>query len=75
MDWPETGRRIAGGARVLIHLSPDPDKTAPTELAGGMKLESPFGTFYVPNISPDPDFGIGKWTTVDFVNAMKFGTG
>ena len=63
----------AGGC-ASCHLSPDPDKAAPTELAGGMKLESPFGTFYAPNISPDPDFGIGKWSTVDFVNAMKFGT-
>jgi mono/diheme cytochrome c family protein len=36
-------------------------------------LPSPFGTFYAPNISPDPDHGIGKWSALDFVNAMKFG--
>jgi mono/diheme cytochrome c family protein len=44
-------------------------------LAGGRCLKSPFGTFYAPNISPDPDHGIGKWQLVDFVNAMKFGVG
>src|SRR5258706_327470 len=63
----------AGGC-ASCHVSPDTDKAAPTELAGGLKLDSPFGIFFVPNISPDPDYGIGKWTTVDFVNAMKFGT-
>ncbi len=42
-------------------------------LAGGRCLKTPFGTFNVPNISPDKDTGIGNWTTLDFVNAMKHG--
>ena len=42
-------------------------------LAGGRCLKTPFGTFHVPNISPDKETGIGNWTTVDFVNAMKHG--
>lgn len=42
-------------------------------LAGGVKLETPFGTFYTPNISPDPTYGIGSWTDDDFVIAMKQG--
>ena len=42
-------------------------------LAGGRCLKTPFGTFNVPNISPDKDTGIGNWTTLDFVNAMKRG--
>src|SRR3954465_3066219 len=29
-----------------------------TRLAGGLALRSPFGTFYVPNISSDPKDGI-----------------
>lgn len=33
-------------------------------------MESPFGTFYSPNITPDPETGIGKWTEDDFVNAF-----
>jgi mono/diheme cytochrome c family protein len=42
-------------------------------LAGGRCLKTPFGTFTVPNISPDKETGIGTWTTLDFVNAMKHG--
>ena len=43
------------------------------KLGGGQALKTPFGTFHAPNISPDPDFGIGRWSDLDFVNAMKFG--
>lgn len=39
-------------------------------LAGGRAMESPFGTFYSPNITPDPDSGIGNWSDEDFVNAL-----
>jgi mono/diheme cytochrome c family protein len=42
-------------------------------LAGGRCLKTPFGTFSVPNISPDKETGIGAWTTLDFINAMKLG--
>ena len=42
-------------------------------LAGGRCLKTPFGTFSVPNISPDKATGIGNWTTLDFVTAMKHG--
>ena len=43
------------------------------ELIGGRCLRTPFGVFHVPNISPDKETGIGNWTTVAFVNAMKRG--
>jgi mono/diheme cytochrome c family protein len=43
------------------------------KLGGGLVLESPVGKFHVPNISPDPQHGIGNWTTLQFVNAMKMG--
>lgn len=46
-----------------------PDKLL---LGGGMELESPYGVFRVPNISPHDD-GIGGWTPLDFVNAMQHG--
>jgi len=39
----------------------------------GRCLKTPFGTFNVPNISPDKETGIGNWSTLDFVNAMKRG--
>ena len=42
--------------------------------AAGSALHSPFGTFYVPNISPDPKDGIGDWTEAQFVTAMLKGT-
>ena len=43
------------------------------KLGGGLALGSPFGTFYVPNISPDPTDGIGRWTETQFVNAVMRG--
>ena len=42
-------------------------------LGGGLEMESPYGVFRVPNISPDKETGIGNWTTVEFVNAMLKG--
>lgn len=46
-----------------------------TQLAGGLRMVSPFGTFFTPNISSDKTAGIGGWTETQFVNAMKRGTG
>src|ERR1700739_596667 len=43
------------------------------KLGGGVAIASPFGTFYAPNISPDPDDGIGRWSEADFVNAVRKG--
>ncbi|MDP2411594.1 MAG: cytochrome c [Pseudolabrys sp.] len=45
-----------------------------TQLAGGMPLPSPFGTFYVPNISSHATDGIGGWSEAQFVTAMTKGT-
>ena len=44
-----------------------------TRLGGGVALTSAFGTFYMPNISPDLQDGIGGWTTVQFTDAMRAG--
>lgn len=41
--------------------------------AGGLPLETPFGTFYSPNITPDKETGIGTWTEDEFIRAMKEG--
>src|SRR5262249_4066377 len=41
--------------------------------AGGRSLQTPFGTFYGPNITPHPQAGIGRWSEADFVNAMRHG--
>ncbi len=42
-------------------------------MAGGRPLESPFGTFYTPNITPDNETGIGGWTDDEFVSAFQDG--
>lgn len=49
------------------------DKTKP--FAGGYPFLTPFGTVYGPNITPDPETGIGAWTDEEFVNAMRNGMG
>lgn len=41
--------------------------------AGGRVLPSDFGTFYSPNITPDADTGIGRWTEHDFWRALHLG--
>ena len=61
----------AGGC-ASCHATPGQDDR--TRLGGGLGLKSPFGTFYVPNISPDPNDGIGKWSEAEFVTAMQKGT-
>ena len=41
--------------------------------AGGLPIDTPFGTFYSPNITPDKKTGIGNWTEKDFIRALKEG--
>ncbi|RDV05122.1 c-type cytochrome [Undibacter mobilis] len=59
------------GGCVSCHTDSKEDRT---RLGGGVALGSPFGTFYTPNISPDPDDGIGRWSEAQFVSAMRYGT-
>jgi len=62
---------FAGGCS-SCHATPNQEDK--TNLGGGFGLKSPFGTFYVPNISPDQNDGIGRWSEADFVTAMVKGT-
>jgi mono/diheme cytochrome c family protein len=41
--------------------------------AGGRELKTPFGTFYAPNITPDPDTGIGRWSDAEIIAAIRAG--
>ena len=41
--------------------------------AGGRAMATPFGSLYVPNITPDDETGIGKWTADDFYRMMHTG--
>jgi mono/diheme cytochrome c family protein len=61
----------AGGCN-SCHAIPDEDDR--TKLGGGMEVKSPYGSFYAPNISPDPRDGIGSWSEAEFVTAMWKGT-
>lgn len=68
----ENGRRIfllagCGGCHAA------PDSKDRTRLPGGRELKTPFGIFRVPNVSPDPESGIGRFGRLDFVNAVLRG--
>jgi len=72
---PGRGARIfnAGGC-ASCHAAPGARGEARLVLSGGLRLKTPFGTFVAPNISPDPDHGIGAWSEADFVSAVMLGT-
>jgi mono/diheme cytochrome c family protein len=42
-------------------------------MAGGRALKTPFGIFYSPNITADPETGIGGWSDEDFIRALREG--
>lgn len=42
-------------------------------LAGGKGTETPFGTFYAPNLTADREHGIGTWSVDDFERALRAG--
>ena len=46
-----------------------------TALAGGAALQTVFGTFFAPNITPHADAGIGRWSFEQFAKAMSDGEG
>ena len=60
----------AGGCSSCHAVPGQPDRL---KLGGGLAIPSPFGTFYAPNISPDPADGIGRWSEAQFVNAVTKG--
>jgi len=68
------GRRIffAGGCS-SCHARPKAEGEARLELAGGLELKTPFGTFVAPNISQHLEDGIGAWSMADFANAVLRG--
>src|SRR6267378_5772117 len=60
----------AGGCSSCHAVPGQPDRL---RLGGGLAIPSPFGTFYAPNISPDPADGIGRWSEAEFVRAVTQG--
>ncbi|TCR79516.1 molybdopterin cofactor-binding domain-containing protein [Rhizobium sp. BK376] len=65
----ERGRLAAAiGACDVCHVSDDG-----RAFGGGRALETPFGTIYASNISPDVTGGIGAWSYPAFERAMRNG--
>jgi mono/diheme cytochrome c family protein len=67
----ERGRYLihAGGC-ITCHTA---DRPGAIPLAGGRALSTPFGTFYPPNLTPDPVTGLRGWTDADFSRALRDG--
>lgn len=68
------GERIfwAGGC-ASCHADEGSENEELFELVGGVELDTPFGDFVAPNISPHDQDGIGGWSLEDFANAMMRG--
>ena len=62
---------VTAGGCISCHRGIEHEQT----FSGGLGLESKFGTFHVPNITPDVDTGIGGWSAGEFLRAMKHGRG
>lgn len=52
---------------------PDLANADPSLPSGGAPLKTPVGVFYPPNLTPDPETGLGKWTDLEFLNAVQRG--
>lgn len=66
-------RMFWAGGCASCHAAPGADGDARLQMAGGLELKTPFGTFVPPNISSDPTDGIGNWSLEQFANAMLRG--
>ena len=42
-------------------------------LAGAKRVETPFGVFYTPNITPDEETGIGRLTDAELSRVLRYG--
>jgi mono/diheme cytochrome c family protein len=70
-DTIRTGKYLArAGDCIACHSNPGGQP-----FAGGRPRPTPFGTLYSSNISPDPEYGIGRWTADQFYTMMHTGRG
>lgn len=73
-EWEEMRQRgkylVRAGGCMACHTDTENEGA---RLAGGGAVESPFGTFYGSNLTPDHDTGLGGWTVTDFKRAMRRG--
>jgi mono/diheme cytochrome c family protein len=61
----------AGGCRACH--KPNADQAGLDLPSGGFPFKTPIGILYPPNLTPDPETGIGNWSDIDFVNAVQRG--
>lgn len=64
---------FAAAGCASCHTAPDAQGEAKLVLVGGQRFATAFGTFIAPNISPDPEHGIGGWTLAQFASAVQRG--
>ena len=70
VDPPATGR-----GKYLYEAAGCGSCHGDTSPSGGLGLDTPFGVFYAPNITPDKQNGIGSWSQSDFHAALRDGIG
>lgn len=74
---PDTanGERLyhAAGCASCHRPSAELANVDPALPAGGSPFKTPVGTLYPINLTPDPETGIGKWSDLDFLNAVQRG--
>jgi mono/diheme cytochrome c family protein len=62
------------GSCLACHKAPEGAPGADHGLpAGGTPFPTPVGVFHPQNLTPDAETGLGRWSEVDFVNAMRLG--
>ena len=72
---PANGQRLFHAAGCIsCHKAgaKDADAAFPS---GGAPFKTPIGIFYPPNLTPDAETGLGQWSDLEFVNAVKRGIG
>ena len=71
VDLVERGRYLVTlGDCTACHSDPT---RADSPFGGGHAVPTPFGKLLAPNITPDPQTGIGKWTAQQFDDAVRRG--
>lgn len=60
----------AAAGCISCHTDKENDGAA---FAGRHALETPYGIFYTPNITPDRETGIGNWSDEEFIAAVREG--
>jgi mono/diheme cytochrome c family protein len=71
----ERGRYLALGPAHCVdcHAEPGQPPSAEPHLSGGLAFHLPVGTFYVANITPDAETGIGRYTDPELARTLRYG--